>query len=202
VIRDLDQTIAKMLVAEAPVGSELAAADITFDLPDGKWRSGVTKLTVNCYLYDIRENHELRTAEPVLRRSLDGTRAGRVRPPIRVDCSYSITAWSVATTDAVLEEHRVLSQVLLVLAHNQQIPAADLVGSMVNQPGPYPSIIASPEATKNLPDFWRALDQQLKPSLNYVVTLGMWPDPVPPDAALTPVVSTYVLTAANLDEQP
>ena len=201
-IRDLDQTISAMLTTEAPVGSELAAADITFDLPDSKWRSGVTKLTVNCYLYDIRENHELRTAELVLRRSADGKRAGRLRPPVRVDCSYCITAWSVATTDAVLEEHRVLSQVLQVLVRNWTIPVADLVGSMTNQPAPYPSIVASPEATKNLPDFWRALDQQLKPSLNYVVTIATWPDPVPPDAALARVVDTYVVTTANLDELP
>jgi hypothetical protein len=201
-IRDLDETIATMLANEAPAASELAAADIKFDLPDSKWRGGVTKLTVNCYLYDIRENREMRTVEPVLRRSQDGTRAGRLRPPVRVDCAYSITAWSVATSDAVLEEHRVLSQVLLVLVHNPQIPAGDLIGSMANQPPPYPSVVATPEATKNMPDFWRALDQQLKPSLNYVVTLAMWPDATPPDNALTRVVDSYVVNAANRDEQP
>ena len=201
-IRDLDDTIATMLANEAPLGSELAAADLRFDLPDGKWRSGVSKLTVNCYLYDIRENRELRQVEPVLRRSLDGLRASRLRPPVRVDCSYSITAWSVATTDAVLEEHRLLSQVLRVLFHNPSIPPADLVGSMQAQPAPYPGVAASPEGARNMPDFWRALDQQLKPSLNYVVTIAMWPDPVPPDAALTPVVGSYDVVAAHLGEGP
>jgi hypothetical protein len=202
VIRDLDDTIAAMLKNRAPVGSELAGADIKFDLPDSKWRQQLHTLTVNCYLYDVRENMELRTAEPVLRRAADGTRASRLRPPIRVDCGYSITAWSVANTDPVLEEHRVLSQTLLVLLQNRQIAPADLQGSMVHQPPPYPWVVAAPNAHESMPEFWRALDQELKPSLNYVVTLAMWLDPVPADAALTPVVQAVTVTAANLEEQP
>lgn len=201
-IRDLDATIAKLLNTAAPAGSELKTAEIRFDIPDSKWRSSITALTVNCYLYDIRENRELRTVDPVIRRSADGKRAGFLRPPVRVDCAYSITAWSVATSDAVLEEHRVLSQALLVLLQNPTIPAANLVGSMAMQPPPYPTVIATPDTAKNIPEFWRALDQLLKPSLNYVVTLAMWPDPVPPDAALTTVVTTVVVNAENFDEKP
>src|SRR6266487_7198851 len=187
-IRDLDDTIASMLKNRAPVGSALAGAEISFDLPDTKWRNTVSKLTVNCYLYDIRENKDLRTEQPLMRRSADLTRAVRLRPPVRIDCAYSITAWSVANKDPVLEEHRVLSQVLLVLLQNPRIPTADLKGTMVNQPNPYPTVVAAPDSTKNNPDFWKALDQELRPALNYVVTLGMWLDPVPADAAMVPVV--------------
>lgn len=201
-IKDLDATIAAMLKNRAPVGSELAGADIKFDLPDSKWRQKVNKLTVDCYLYDVRENLELRREEPILRRSLDGLRAARLRQPMRIDCAYSITAWSVSQTDPVLEEHRVLSQALLVLLQNRRILQGDLQGTMVKQPPPYPWVIAAPDASKNMPDFWKALDQELRPSLNYVVTLAMWLDPVPADAAMTPVVSAVTVNAANLDEQP
>ena len=201
-IRDLDDTIAAMLKNRAPPGSALAGAAITFDLPDMKWRNKVNKLTVNCYLYDVRENTELRTEQPILRRSADLTRATHLRPPVRIDCAYSITAWSVSNTDPVLEEHRVLSQALLVLLQNRRIPQADLKGTMVNQPPPYPWVIAAPDANKNMPDFWKALDQELRPSLNYVVTLAMWLDAVPADAAMTPVVGTLTVNAANLEEQP
>ncbi len=48
----------------------------------------------------------------------------------------------------------------------------------------------------------KALDQELRPSLNYVVTLGMWLDPVPPDAGLGRVVDRVVVEAANLAEKP
>lgn len=201
-IRDLDDTIAAMLANRAPAGSELAGAAIRFDLPDSAWRQQVSALTVNCYLYDVRENMELRTSEPLLHRSVDGTRASRLRPPVRVDCAYSITAWSVATTDPVLEEHRVLSQVLLVLLRHRRIPQADLQGSMATQPSPFPLVVAAPDTSRNMPEFWKALDQELKPSLNYVITLAMWLDPVPSESQLTPVVQGLVVDAADLDEQP
>ncbi len=201
-IRDLDDTIAAMLKNRAPLGSALASAAITFDLPDSAWRKKLNKVTVNCYLYDVRENRDMRRNESLLYRSGDGKKAALRRPPVRVDCAYSITAWSVSNTDAVLEEHRLLSQILLVLLQNPRILVADLKGTMVDQPRPFPTVIAAPDSTKNNPEFWKALDQELRPALNYVVTLGMWIDPVPADAAMGRVVDTVVVNAANLDEQP
>ena len=201
-IRDLDDTLAAMLKNRAPVGSALASAAITFDLPDSAWRKKLNKLTVNSYLYDVRENRELRRNESSLYRSADGKKAALRRPAVRVDCAYSITAWSVSNTDAVLEEHRVLSQVLLVLLQNQRILTADLKGSMVNQPQPYPTVIAAPDSTKNNPEFWKALDQELRPALNYVVTLGMWLDPVPADADMGRVVETITEKQGQRDEWP
>lgn len=201
-IRDLDDTIRVLLETEAPPGSELASADISFDLPDGEWRATLTELTVNCYLYDLRENRELRTHETLLLRSADGTRAVRRRPPVRVDCAYCITAWSPATSESVLEEHRLLSQVLSVLLKNPTIPEGALQGSLATQIPPYPTLIASPDGVKNPPEFWGALDQQLKPSLNYVVTLAYDLEPAVPEAAMPRVVTTVAVGAANLEEQP
>jgi hypothetical protein len=185
-IRDLDATLEQLLTTAAPEGSELAGADISFELPDADWRASVDTLTVNCYLYDIRENLQLRTNQPLLQRSPDGTAAARRMPPARIDCAYCITAWSPATTESVLEEHRLLSQVLRVLLQNRTIPAEVLQGSLVGQIPPYPTVIASPDGVKNQPEFWGALDQQLKPSLNYVVTLAMMLDEPPTE--LTDVV--------------
>jgi hypothetical protein len=176
----------------------LAGADISFDLPDADWRGGLETLTVNCYLYDIRENLELRTREPVLQRSPDGTRATRRPPPVRIDCAYCITAWSRATEESVLEEHRLLSQVLLVLLRNPTIPASALQGSLVNQVPPYPTVIAAPDGVKNQPEFWGALDQQLKPSLNYVVTLAVMLDVV--SDPLPPVVDEVRVATAHREE--
>jgi len=178
-IRDVDDTIKALLQQGAEPDWELAQAEVSFDLPDADWRAGLDSLTVNCYLYDIRENRDLRTNEPLLQRSDDGTRAVRRQAPVRIDCAYCITAWSPATDESVLEEHRLLSQVLMVLLRNPTIPAEVLQGSLVNQIPPYPTVIASPDGVKNQPQFWNALDQQLKPSLNYVVTLVMRLDEEP-----------------------
>lgn len=199
-IRDLDDTIQELLETRAPDDSELDQANISFDLPDAEWRAGLDKLTVNCYLYDIRENRDLRTNELMLQRSPDGTRAVRRQAPVRIDCAYCITAWSPATDESVLEEHRLLSQVLTVLLKNPTIPSDVLQGSLVNQIPPHPTVIASPDGIKNQPEFWGALDQQLKPSLNYVVTLVMRLDEEP--AELTRVVEEVIVKADNLEEFP
>jgi len=197
VIRDLDATIAQLLLTGAPVGSALASAQISFDLPDADWRSALAHSAVNCYLYDIHENLEMRTHEPLLVRN--GQLAARVRPPVRVDCAYCITAWSLATTDAVLEEHDLLDQVLLVLLQNPTIPASVLQGSLVGQIPPYPSVIASMDGVvKNHPEFWTALNQKLKPSLSYVITLGVLVDGIPADASVP--YRSVVITTGQQDQ--
>jgi hypothetical protein len=200
VIRDLDQTVRELLETRAPAGSELAGADVVFDLPDANWRAGLGGLTVDCYLYDLRENAELRTEEPLLQRSTDGTRAARLRPPARIDCSYCITAWSTATDEPVLEEHRLLSQIVRILLANPTIPADVLQGSLATQIPPYPTVIAAADGIRNQPDFWGALDQQLKPSLNYVVTLAMLLDDVLPEPDLAPVVRQVEVEGRHLAE--
>ncbi len=197
-IRDLDETIEQLLITRAPAGSELAGADISFDLPDADWRAGLETLTVNCYLYDIRENFELRTVEPPVQRSADGSRAVRRQPPVRIDCAYCITAWSPATDESVLEEHRLLGQVLRVLLRHRTVPADVLQGSLTDQIPPYPTLIASPDGVKNPPEFWGALDQQLKPSLNYVLTLAVSLDEAPAEAAMPPVVEEVRVEADDL----
>lgn len=197
-IRDLDDTIEQLLIQNAPPGSELAGADISFDLPDAEWRSALDTLTVNCYLYDIRENLGLRTREPVLQRSPDGTRGIRRPAPVRIDCAYCITAWSRAIDESVLEEHRLLSQVLMVLLRNPTIPLSALQGSLANQVPPYPTVIASPEGVKNQPEFWGALDQQLKPSLSYVITLAVMLDDAP--AQLPLAVDEVVVDTKHMEE--
>jgi len=190
VIRDLDATITQLLLTSASAGSALSSAKISFDLPDADWRASLSSSSVNCYLYDVRENLEMRTHEPLLVRNGQG--AARVRPPVRIDCAYCITAWSLATTDAVLDEHDLLDQVLLVLLQNQTIPASVLQGSLVGQISPYPTVIASMDGVvKNHPEFWTALDQKLKPSLNYVVTLAVLVDGIPTNVP-TPYESVVI----------
>jgi hypothetical protein len=186
VIRALDVTVENLLKTQAAPGSELAGADISFDIPDGDWRTSLEKLTVNCYLYDIRENRDLRTTEPVRQRDPGTGRSTWRAAPVRIDCAYCITAWSPADDESVLDEHRLLSQVLMVLLRNRTIPPGALAPGLPPQLPPYPTVVASTDGMKNLPEFWGALDQQLKPSLSYVVTLVMLLDPEPADAALAP----------------
>ena len=189
-IRDLDSTIQTLFESQPPFDPTIdpplsdPVPVISFDLPDADWRLSLEGPTVNFYLYDVRENRKIRTTEPIVQRSPDGTRAFRRQPPARIDCAYCITAWSPAASESVLEEHHMLSQVLTMLLQNRTIPAEMLVGTLENQIPPYPTVIASADGIKNQPEFWGALDQQLKPSLNYVVTLALILDEAPEELPL------------------
>lgn len=197
-IRDLDDTIKHLLTTYAPVNSELAGAEISFDIPDSQWRAQLAALTVNCYLYDIRHNPSMQTNERLVVESADKSRRARVAPPRRIDCAYCITAWSPAVSGAVYEEHRLLSQVLQLFLMHPTIPQAALKGGLIGQIPPYPALVASPDGVRNLPEFWSAMDQRLKPSLNYVITLAMMIETVPADADMS-VLPTVLKVKA---EQP
>jgi hypothetical protein len=70
-IRDLDATIGAISKSGALSRSSLFSATVSFDLPDATWRGTLTALTVNCYLYDVRENREMRTYEASVSLSSD-----------------------------------------------------------------------------------------------------------------------------------
>ena len=70
-ISELDESIKKLIITKG----ELAPSqiDVDFEAPDREWSASISKPTVNIYLYDIRENHQLRGTEWVINRNNDGT---------------------------------------------------------------------------------------------------------------------------------
>jgi hypothetical protein len=91
----------------------------------------------------------------------------------------------------------------VVLLKNPTIPPPLLQGSLVGQIAPYPTVIASQDGIgKHHPEFWTALDQKLKPSLNYIMTMAFLLDALPIDSAMTSVVTTVAVDADNKDNAP
>jgi len=170
----LDKTIETLLRQKVPLPE--AEYDMTFDIPTKEWASKLssTKPTINIYLYDIRENRELRTNEWELKRNPDGT-VTKERPPVRLDAFYMITAWSPAQTDAVLDEHHLLSQILAVLFKYSFIPEDVLKGDLaaIDPPPKLPMTIACPNAFKDqgVGQFWNAVDQYWRPFIHLIVTI-------------------------------
>jgi hypothetical protein len=183
-IRDLSETLRAMLDDPGLALSfpDLAAAQIGFDRPTEMFNP--TQTTIDLYLYDIRENMELRSSEPKLER-LSGQI--RVHPaPLRVACSYLVTAWPVGGTDLVLQEHRMLSQVLQVLSRHAKIPAPFLRGKLIGQEPPLPIITLQADGLKEPAEFWTAIGNKLRPSITTTVTIGM--------EVLAPVTAPTVIT--------
>lgn len=173
-IADLDKTLRVLLVNG--LASDLAAGNISFLVPDDTFPpTGVLKPTVNLFLYDVRENLELRRTDWILERNSNGTTT-KQPPPVRVDCSYLITAWiSTAGTTSEFDEHSLLSDVMRVLLSYRTIPQGILQGSLSGQEPPLPAAVLQPGRLQSLGEFWQALGGKPKAALNYTVTIGMQP---------------------------
>ncbi len=166
-ISELDETIKQLLIKKVPL--EPSEVDVAFEAPNREWAASVSKPTVNVYLYDIRENHELRSYEWTVERNDDRT-ATRKRAPLRMDLSYLITVW----TNDVGDEHRLLWRVLATLSRHSPLPEELLEGKLKEQELEIRTTTGQPDGLfKNPADFWSALDNQIKPSINYVVTLPL-----------------------------
>lgn len=180
-IRDLSESL-KAILDDPKLPEPLNSAEIVFDRPDDKFNP--QKNTVNLFLYDIRENVELRSNEPRIERK--DRQAIIYPPPVRITCSYLITAWPFSVTDLPLEEHRLLSQILSVLSKYPTIPDKFLQGSLKGQKPPLPMITAQTEGFKNPAEFWTAIGNKMRPSLTVAVIISL--EICPPENA--PIVIT------------
>jgi hypothetical protein len=166
-ISDLDEALKQVLVKDGPL--DPAQVDINFDVPDREWSAGLAKPAVNLYLYDIRENRELREADWLTERHGENE-VGRRRAPVRIDLSYLVTAW----TREVEDEHRLLWQVMAVFFRNPELTPESLPGLLRDQNRPVRLVTAQPDGVLKEPgDFWAALDNQLKPSIHLQVTVEL-----------------------------
>ncbi len=172
---DLDKTLAELLKQGLPSGVTQQVA-ISFAPPDDSFPpSSVSLPAIDLFLYDIRENRELRNREWEVERKSDGTAVKR-RPPVRVDCSYLITAWSSkASSTQVYDEHMLLGAVLKVLLRYPTIPEQVLQGSLKGMEPPLPAVTIQPGQLQSIGEFWQALGGKPKAALNYTVTIGMEP---------------------------
>jgi len=190
-IDDLSETLKAVLLDPGFAGMfpELAAADIIFDRPSDTLAP--PKTTVDMFLYDIRENLDLRLNEVTTTRV--GNQTVTHPAPLRLACSYLATAWPVGGADLALQEQRLLSEVLVVLSHYPTIPANFLQGTLVGQLPLLPMVALHPDALKNLAEFWSSLGSKLKPSLTVTVTISV---PVFSD------ITDFIVTTQNIGVRP
>lgn len=166
-INDLDETIKDILLKHGKLNA--TDVDIAFDQPTSEWAASLTRPTINLYLYDLRENLELRNTTPRVERGRDSIGRKYV-PPKRIDLSYLITVWARNPED----EHQLLWRVLHTLSRFSMISPESSIGSVKNQPVELRTKVALPsEAVRNMPDLWGVMENQLKPSINFQVTVAL-----------------------------
>jgi hypothetical protein len=172
-IDDLDKSLERLLKVALPA-SIAAQATISFAAPDDQFPPSTVKLpAIDLFLYDVRENTDLRTNEWRVTRQSNGT-ATTQAPPVRIDCSYMVTAWaSDSSPTRPQDEHRLLSEVMKVLLAHGTLPAAILQGALRGQEPPLPSSSLQPGRLQSIGEFWQALGGKPKAALSYTVTVGV-----------------------------
>jgi Pvc16 N-terminal domain len=189
-IDDLDRSLENLLRQELP--PELVSqVSISFAPPDGTFPPPSVALpAIDLFLYDLRENRDLRDGEWRVERQSDGTTL-RKTPPVRIDCSYLITTWpSNSSTTPARDEHRLLGEVMKALLRHASLPSAVLEGSLRGQRPPLPASSLQPGRLQSLSELWQALGGKPKTTLNYTVTIGV--DPGLTTEAGPPVLETVL----------
>lgn len=187
-INDLDRTLEELLRRTLPPDL-VRQVTLSFATPDGGFPPPSVSLpAIDLFLYDVRENRELRTAERIIERDAAGKATIR-NPPVRIDCSYLITAWpSAGTPNPVQDEHHILSEVMVALLRYPELPDALLQGVLADsRPRPPTSALQS-GPLQSMGEFWQALGGKPKASLHFTVTLAV--EVSPPEAGAAPATDT------------
>lgn len=188
-LADLDEVLRGLLERELAAGG-LTGVTITFDAPSRDRTAQWPSPAIDLFLYDLREATDVRD-----RSWQSGAVDGQemlLRPPLRLACTYAITAW----TQTALDEHRLLSQVVAILCAHPELPVELLPASLLVGDPPHPLRTELGHARDEArAEFWTAIGGQYKVSLEYTVTVLCDPRVT---VARGPAVKTEVVTARDL----
>jgi hypothetical protein len=161
-IADLDEALRTLLKRELDKHG-FEGVEIAFDAPSKEWSGKLTGPTVDLFLYDMREAMDRSAATPSERRT-NGT-AIVSDPPLQLELTYAVTAW----TKAVEDEHRLLSQVLAVLYSYSDVPSEVIAQNATTTLARAETSVGRPREEKA--DFWTSVGGQYKASIDYVVQI-------------------------------
>lgn len=168
-IADLDETLSQLLKDELPIKN--GEIEISFEQPKRENSARWMKPTINLFLYDLRENNILRQPQWERLPGGNGGQAQQKRTPLRVDCYYMLTTWAADPQD----EHRLLTRTLMALSRYPTLPDELLLGSLRNPPYDIQARLANHDKLTNPAEVWSALDNELRPSVSYILTLALDP---------------------------
>lgn len=162
-LADLDESLRALLKRE--LGRHgFDGVEVVFEAPTKEWAAALSSPTVNLFLYDIREATDRRINDWSEQRG--NGQSVEHRPPLRVEVSYAVTAW----TRAVEDEHRLLSQVLAILYAYTVLPNDVLAGTLANGSQPFPlDTKTAAGRSDDKADFWTSIGGQYKASVDYIV---------------------------------
>jgi hypothetical protein len=138
-----------------------STVDVSFDAPEKTWGAGLTRPTLNIFLWQVVKSTAKTRAGLGERDGADGRVERRPVPPM-IQLNYVVTAWATDQRD----EHQLLGTALeWVLAHDQ-LPPEVLPEPLDGLPC---ELALSDLDTPT--DLWSALEGRVKPGLQIQLTL-------------------------------
>jgi hypothetical protein len=173
----IDEALTDFLAAEIVTIADIPLPDFDIDIkiPSKSWSDALSdKTKVNLYLFDLRENTELRQTAWEEEQAAD--RVERKRPPVRIDLFYMITTYCTHFTidyQNELMEHHLLSYTLAVVHKFPTMPPSYL-GGLPSLPD-IPIETVHPEFLDEQGGFqiWSALEQKPRPAVFMKVTIPL-----------------------------
>ncbi len=165
----LDEALRDFLVRELPVRDN--EIDISFEQPKREWAARLSKPTLNLFLREVRENPKLRAPHPVTNAAISGDVAVLSRQAVRMDLHYMATAWARDP----LDEHRILSRLLSTLFRLRAVPDDIIAEHVPGQEAGVPLKLAQGEPVSSASDIWSVLDNEMRPAIDVVATLAIYP---------------------------
>ncbi len=163
---DLNKTLEKLLVQQGNITPN--QIDISFEQPNGQWAARLSRPTLNCWCFDLRENIKLRSMEMTTNRN--GNRGQTTVAPRRIDLMYLITAWASKIED----EHQLLWRALAALKRVPSLEPRDCEGLLRYQIHDVPLLVADTSNTAiNLVDLWGVLDNQMRLGFTLIATVDL-----------------------------
>jgi hypothetical protein len=141
--------------------------DVRHEAPTREWIDRLTRPTINCYLFDLRENTDLRW--PGMQTVRGGTSAIRRTPPRRIDLDFMVSA----LTTEVEDEDALLWRVLSTMLKYAEWPD-DLVPEAVRALNLHVTTrLEHDQEASRLADVWGGLQARPRPALWYAVTVPL-----------------------------
>jgi hypothetical protein len=169
-ILNLNQAIYDALCEYVPVEIDTGVS-IIFDLPSSE--KPPSDPTLSVFLYQISEDLQMRTGQARVASHDSNAQPYTIAPGwVNVCCNYIITYWDITQTESISPGSfssapdnpslKVMNQVVNALINNREI------GGM---PGAYARIIPPKAELNSLGNFWQALGNKPRLSLNLSVTV-------------------------------
>lgn len=161
----LDDVLEQHLRKTVPLGRDIA---VSFAMPDREWSTGITRPTVNAFLWDIRREDK-RTGSGVELVGNGDAKTRRLALP-RVRVSYFISTW----TGDLRDEHVLLGRLLQGLLRVRRLDMDEMPPEFATLGSPIELLINTSE-TRASKDFWAAVDGKFRPGIDLQVILPVDP---------------------------